>query len=112
MLAVVQVAVVIVLIYVGTQVGDLSSDVDDIKSEQSGLTNNDPDTQEVLSNNTGNNTLIFSDDFDYFNLTIWKHEITLGGGGNWEFQYYDNNRSNMQLCKRWCALYQTNIFNR
>ena len=20
--------------------------------------------------------------------------ITLGGGGNWEFQYYDNNRSN------------------
>ncbi|CAN0208082.1 unnamed protein product, partial [Phaeothamnion confervicola] len=25
---------------------------------------------------------------------IWKHEITAAGGGNWEFQYYTNNRSN------------------
>ena len=57
-LAVVQVAVVIVLIYVGTHVGDLSSDVDDIKSEQSGLTNTDPKMQKVSSNNT----LIFNDD--------------------------------------------------
>lgn len=39
-------------------------------------------------------TLIFSDDFDEFSLSRWKHELTLGGGGNWEFEYYCNNRSN------------------
>ena len=39
-------------------------------------------------------TLIFSDDFDTLNPKTWRHEITLGGGGNWEFEYYTNNRSN------------------
>ncbi|XP_071954283.1 beta-1,3-glucan-binding protein-like [Antedon mediterranea] len=39
-------------------------------------------------------TLIFEDNFDTFNLDVWEHEITAGGGGNWEFQYYTNNRSN------------------
>jgi beta-glucanase (GH16 family) len=39
-------------------------------------------------------TLVFSDEFDEFDFTKWKHEITLGGGGNWEFQMYANNRSN------------------
>jgi len=38
--------------------------------------------------------LIFEDNFDYFDLDVWEHEITAGGGGNWEFQYYSNNRSN------------------
>ncbi|XP_064620833.1 beta-1,3-glucan-binding protein-like [Lineus longissimus] len=38
--------------------------------------------------------LIFADEFDTLNLDIWEHEITMGGGGNWEFQYYTNNRSN------------------
>lgn len=38
--------------------------------------------------------VLFFDDFTTFNLTRWQHEITLGGGGNWEFQYYTNNRSN------------------
>ena len=38
--------------------------------------------------------LIFSDDFDTLDARRWKHEQTLGGGGNWEFQYYCNNRSN------------------
>ena len=38
--------------------------------------------------------LTLEDDFDDFNLSLWKHELTLGGGGNWEFQYYNNNRSN------------------
>ena len=37
--------------------------------------------------------LALVDDFDDFNLSLWKHEITLSGGGNWEFQYYYNNRS-------------------
>lgn len=38
--------------------------------------------------------LVFSDEFDSFDTQRWKHEQTLGGGGNWEFQYYCNNRSN------------------
>ncbi|KAJ3412158.1 hypothetical protein HDV05_001133 [Chytridiales sp. JEL 0842] len=36
----------------------------------------------------------FSDDFDYLDLSKWKHDITLRGGGNWEFQWYTNNRTN------------------
>ena len=27
--------------------------------------------------------LIFSDDFNTFDLKKWKHDITLSGGGNW-----------------------------
>jgi len=38
--------------------------------------------------------LIFSDDFTKFDMKTWKHEITLSGGGNWEFEWYVNNRSN------------------
>ncbi|KAJ8732109.1 hypothetical protein PYW08_014839 [Mythimna loreyi] len=38
--------------------------------------------------------LIFADDFNSFDLEIWQHENTLAGGGNWEFQYYNNNRTN------------------
>ena len=37
--------------------------------------------------------LIFSDEFDKFDFKKWKHDITLSGGGNWEFQIYENNRS-------------------
>jgi beta-glucanase (GH16 family) len=39
-------------------------------------------------------TLIFDDEFNNFNLSTWQHEITMGGGGNWEFEYYTNNRTN------------------
>jgi len=38
--------------------------------------------------------MIFEDNFDTLNLDVWEHEITAGGGGNWEFEYYTNNRSN------------------
>ncbi|KAI7856563.1 concanavalin A-like lectin/glucanase domain-containing protein [Circinella umbellata] len=38
--------------------------------------------------------LIFEDHFNRFDLRKWQHEITLSGGGNWEFQWYTNNRSN------------------
>lgn len=31
-------------------------------------------------------TLVFEDQFDNFDLSIWKHDITLAGGGNWEFE--------------------------
>ena len=32
--------------------------------------------------------LIFQDNFNKFNFRKWKHEVTLSGGGNWEFQIY------------------------
>lgn len=38
--------------------------------------------------------LIFEDTFDTLDHKKWQHENTLGGGGNWEFQWYTNNRSN------------------
>ena len=40
-----------------------------------------------------NEVLIFEDDFNTFNLSLWKHELTLSGEGNWEFEQYTNNRS-------------------
>ena len=38
--------------------------------------------------------VIFEDDFKFLNFTTWQHEITMSGGGNWEFEYYTNNRTN------------------
>jgi beta-glucanase (GH16 family) len=38
--------------------------------------------------------LILEDNFTVFNFTLWKHEITLSGEGNWEFELYGNNRTN------------------
>ena len=37
--------------------------------------------------------IIFQDDFSTFDFSKWRHDITLSGGGNWEFELYDNNRS-------------------
>ena len=37
--------------------------------------------------------LVFDDEFDDLDFTKWRHDITLSGGGNWEFELYDNNRS-------------------
>ena len=30
--------------------------------------------------------LIFEDNFDFLDFDKWEHEITMSGGGNWEFQ--------------------------
>lgn len=38
--------------------------------------------------------LIFEDTFDNLNTAKWKHDRTLAGGGNWEFQWYDNDPVN------------------
>ncbi|KAF7724623.1 hypothetical protein EC973_000867 [Apophysomyces ossiformis] len=38
--------------------------------------------------------LIFEDHFNHLDMKKWQHEITMSGGGNWEFQWYTNNRSN------------------
>jgi len=40
------------------------------------------------------NGLIFEELWDDLDMDVWQHEITMGGGGNWEFEYYNNNRSN------------------
>lgn len=32
--------------------------------------------------------LIFEETFDSLNLSKWRHEVTMAGGGNWEFQWY------------------------
>jgi beta-glucanase (GH16 family) len=39
-------------------------------------------------------TLIWEDQFDFLDFSKWQHEITMGGGGNWEFEWYTNNRTN------------------
>ncbi|KAI8848447.1 concanavalin A-like lectin/glucanase domain-containing protein [Chytridium lagenaria] len=36
----------------------------------------------------------FQDDFHFLDFTKWKHDITMRGGGNWEFQWYTNDRRN------------------
>lgn len=38
--------------------------------------------------------LIFEDNFLKLDESTWKHENTLAGGGNWEFQWYVNDRTN------------------
>lgn len=48
----------------------------------------------VLAIGCSAETLIFSDDFTVLDTRVWKHELTLSGGGNWEFEWYVNNRSN------------------
>ena len=45
-----------------------------------------------LNDNFGD--IIFEDNFDSFNFSRWKHVISAFGGGNWEFEYYTNNRTN------------------
>ncbi|KAJ9048475.1 hypothetical protein DSO57_1034796 [Entomophthora muscae] len=34
----------------------------------------------------------FEDNFEDLDLNKWRPEITAGGGGNWEFQFYNNDR--------------------
>jgi len=52
----------------------------------------------VTRTNTGETfapgDLIFDDEFNTFDFETWQHEITMGGGGNWEFQIYHNSREN------------------
>jgi hypothetical protein len=38
--------------------------------------------------------LIFKDDFNFLDFKKWKHDLTMSGDGNWEFQLYHNNRTN------------------
>jgi len=56
------------------------------------LPENSEDTPPII--NQFGERLIFSDEFDYFDFRTWKHDLTMSGGGNNEFQMYLNNRSN------------------
>ena len=45
--------------------------------------------------NQENEKLIFHESFDELDLTRWEHALTMSGGGDdWEFQMYYNNRTN------------------
>lgn len=37
--------------------------------------------------------LVFYDDFEKLDFKKWRHDLTLAGGGNHEFQVYENNRT-------------------
>lgn len=50
-------------------------------------------TLATLSYGLRTETLIFEDEFDFLDFNKWKHEITLSGYGNWEFELYWNNRT-------------------
>lgn len=39
--------------------------------------------------------LIFEDNFDNLDVSVWKHENTMWGGGNGEFQWYTPDRTNL-----------------
>jgi hypothetical protein len=41
--------------------------------------------------------IMFEDNFDKLDLNKWQHEITMSGGGNWEFQVYHNSRTNSRV---------------
>ncbi|KAG0043570.1 hypothetical protein BGZ89_006390, partial [Linnemannia elongata] len=43
---------------------------------------------------SANRCLVFSDEFDKLDNSVWRHDITLTGGGNFEVQAYLNNRTN------------------
>ena len=52
---------------------------------------------DAISNNLANKfgeTIIFQDKFDTLNFDTWQHEITMSGGGNWEFEMYVNDKRN------------------
>lgn len=40
----------------------------------------------LVESGAGNEVLVFDEGFDTFDLSVWKHEISMSGGGNWEFE--------------------------
>ncbi len=43
---------------------------------------------------TGQDTLVWSDEFDFLDESLWTHWVSAWRGGNWEFQYYRHNDKN------------------
>ncbi|XP_078585898.1 beta-1,3-glucan-binding protein-like [Branchiostoma floridae x Branchiostoma japonicum] len=57
---------------------------------------------DIASGGTGGTTgdnlqLVFEDNFDTFDTSKWRAEITAGGGGNEEFQYYMSHPDNLYV---------------
>ncbi|VDI27006.1 Hypothetical predicted protein, partial [Mytilus galloprovincialis] len=63
-------------------------------SQTAGLSSGVTGSQNGSSGGSSGGGSGFMDDFNTLDFSTWEHEITAGGGGNWEFQYYTNNRSN------------------
>ena len=42
-----------------------------------------PAPEPVASGKRFRTNLAFHDDFDFLDFSKWRHEITMGGGGNW-----------------------------
>ncbi|KAG0048552.1 hypothetical protein BGZ83_006515 [Gryganskiella cystojenkinii] len=47
-----------------------------------------------INKNERDTCLLFSDEFDRLDNSVWKHDLTMTGGGNFEVQVYMNNRTN------------------
>ncbi|KAJ3274548.1 hypothetical protein HDU76_010705, partial [Blyttiomyces sp. JEL0837] len=78
---------------VGTSTGAAASTV--TVTVTAGSANPAPTTCIPYGTNQNNNfCLKFQDDFNTLDVNKWTHDITLRGGGNWEFEWYTNNRSN------------------
>ncbi|KAF8979219.1 hypothetical protein BGZ46_005687 [Entomortierella lignicola] len=54
------------------------------------------DSQQMTNSDvsTPNSCLLFADEFDTLDNSVWRHDLTLTGGGNYEVQAYINNRTN------------------
>ncbi len=52
--------------------------------------------------------LIFEEEFDTLDFRKWQHEITLAGGGNWEFQVPEANFAKLLYGN---VKYKLNIFS-
>jgi len=74
--------------------GGDSSTTKPTKPPSGGDGHGDGDWNECVIMNAEPGELVFEENWDDFNMDIWEHELTMGGGGNWEFQTYYNNRSN------------------
>lgn len=61
----------------------------------------------VTSTSYPSERLLFADDFDEFDLGVWQHELTMGGGGNWEFEYYSLPAAHHYHCCTHNALHST-----
>ena len=46
--------------------------------------------------------LIFHDTFDTLDMDVWEHEMTMNGGGNWEFQVSTPGRKSILMILLFC----------
>ncbi|KAG0278786.1 hypothetical protein BGZ95_003184, partial [Linnemannia exigua] len=69
----------------------------ELENEDDNVQSNDEQQSREMKGETvgnANRCLLFSDEFDKLDNSVWRHDITLTGGGNFEVQAYLNNRTN------------------